>query len=163
MLQYSARAEFSAVSFMQRRALRDAEFGIAIHVSSRFRHLCDVFSSRTYMDDSIVLKPRQLYSQVLDTTPQKRVLVCWEQSAPASPSEFDTCWTPGVPPLCNLRVLQSESLRLRNQTFPYGELGPMGFDGTGSAGLAKRSYWISRPTRRCRKRLSFSCWPAHIH
>ncbi len=44
-------------------------------------------SDRAYIDNSIAPEPVELYSQILDTTPQKRVLVCWEQSAPASPTK----------------------------------------------------------------------------
>ena len=43
------------------------------------------FSRIHYMDDSIAPEPHRLYPQILDTTPQKRMLVCWEQSASASP------------------------------------------------------------------------------
>ena len=55
------------------------------------------FSRIAYMDDSIAPNPVELYSQDLDTTPQKRVLVCWEQSVPASPENLDFRFTARSP------------------------------------------------------------------
>jgi hypothetical protein len=49
------------------------------------RAILEGFSYPAYINDSIAPGPLQFYSQILDTTPQKRVLVCWEQSVPASP------------------------------------------------------------------------------
>jgi hypothetical protein len=55
-------------------------------ISARWEQFLEGSSYRAYIDDSIAPTLLELYSQVLDTTPQKRVLVCWEQSAPASPT-----------------------------------------------------------------------------
>ncbi len=55
--------------------------------NSKFRPLfaIGVFPWRTYSQHRIANHGSSPYSQILDTTPQKRVLVCWEQSVPASP------------------------------------------------------------------------------
>jgi hypothetical protein len=55
----------------------------------------NLYFAKTYRIDCIVAPNNELYSQFLDTTPQTRVPVCWEQPVPASSFYSLSCFLNG--------------------------------------------------------------------